>query len=82
MFYGLGVVRPHASWFARAAAAFAVCAVVETSQLYHAPWLDALRATLPGHLILGSGFDPRDLLSYFLGIIAVVGLERALFRRS
>jgi hypothetical protein len=32
--------------------------------------LDNLRATLPDHLILGSGFDPRDFLSYFLGVAA------------
>lgn len=54
---------------------------METRQLYHAPALDALRRTTAGHLVLGSGFDPRDLLAYTLGVVAAVLLERALHRR-
>ena len=34
------------------------------SQLYHTPTLDAIRATQAGQLVLGSGFDPRDLAAY------------------
>jgi hypothetical protein len=32
---------------------------------------------LPGHLILGSGFDARDFLSYALGAVAAALLECA-----
>jgi Protein of unknown function (DUF2809)/Peptidase family S58 len=46
----------------RAGAAIAFCFAVEFSQLYHAPALDAIRRTTAGHLVLGSGFDPRDQL--------------------
>lgn len=41
---------------------------VEVLQLYHAPGIDAVRATLPGRLVLGSSFNPPDLLAYFVGI--------------
>ncbi len=77
IFYWLSVLLPRARWATRTAAALAICFGVETSQLYHRPWLDALRATPLGHLVLGSGFDPRDFLSYFLGVAAAAGLERA-----
>ena len=63
-----GALAPRARLLVRSAAAYAVCAVVEVSQLYHAPTLDAIRATQAGHLVLGSGFDPRDLAAYALGV--------------
>jgi hypothetical protein len=50
---------------------------VEVSQLWHAPALDAIRATDIGHLVLGSGFDLRDLLAYLLGVAAPTALEVA-----
>ena len=39
------------------------------------------RRTRIGHLVLGSGFDRRDLLAYAAGVLATVLLERA-WRRS
>lgn len=54
-----------------ALAALATCYLVEFSQLYHAPGIDAIRATTPGHLVLGQGFLWHDLLAYALGIRAV-----------
>ena len=70
-----GALAPSARLGPRSAAAFVVCASVEVSQLYHAPWLDAARATALGRLVLGSGFDPRDLAAYALGVGAAVLLE-------
>lgn len=60
----------------RAAVALACCFIVEFSQMYHAPALDALRRTTVGHLVLGSGFDPRDLVAYTAGVLVVVLFER------
>ncbi len=48
-------------------AAFTVSVAVELSQLIDVPWLNALRRTLPGRLLLGSGFVAVDLLRYFAG---------------
>jgi glycopeptide antibiotics resistance protein len=42
--------------------------MVEVSQLYHADWIDKLRETYLGELILGSGFVWSDLLAYLCGI--------------
>lgn len=45
------------------------CFVIELSQLYHNSWIDAIRKTTLGGLILGYGFLYSDLASYLLGII-------------
>jgi hypothetical protein len=44
------------------------CAMVEFSQLYQVPWLNAVRHTTLGHLILGETFYWADLLSYLAGV--------------
>jgi len=54
----------------RALAALAVCFDVESSQQFHTPMLDAIRRTVPGHLVLGSGYDPRDFVAYAAGVFA------------
>jgi hypothetical protein len=46
---------------------------IEVSQLFHAEWLDKIRETLLGQIILGSSFVWGDLWAYAVGIgIAVV----------
>ena len=60
----------------RAAVALALCFAVEFGQLWRFPALDALRLTTAGHLVLGSGFDPRDFGAYAAGVLTAVLLER------
>lgn len=45
-----------------------ICFSVEISQLYHAPWIDSIRNTTFGALILGHVFLWTDLLAYTAGI--------------
>jgi hypothetical protein len=73
----VGAVAPGVSLRIRAATALALCVGVEVSQLFHTTVLDALRTTTAGELVLGSGFDPRDLAAYTLGVLAAALLERA-----
>lgn len=70
-----GALAPGARLAVRSMASYAVCAGVELSQLYHAPTVDAARATMVGHLVLGSGFDPRDLVAYGAGVALAALLE-------
>ena len=42
---------------------------IEFSQLYHAPWIDSLRATRLGGLVLGFSFVWSDLLCYSVGVL-------------
>ena len=52
------------------AAAFGFCVLVECSQLYQAPQVNALRHTLLGGLVLGYGFSWGDIAAYFAGASA------------
>ncbi|RAS82021.1 DUF2809 domain-containing protein [Priestia endophytica] len=45
------------------------CYGIEISQLYHAEWIDAVRSTTLGGLVLGYGFLFGDLVSYTVGIL-------------
>jgi hypothetical protein len=65
----------------RYAAAYVICALVELSQAYRTPTLDALRASAIGQLVLGSGFDPRDFVAYAVGIALAAMLEMTLLNR-
>jgi hypothetical protein len=78
----VGVVAPCIRLAVRGAMAYGVCVALELSQLYHAPWLDAVRATPLGHLVLGSGFDARDLAAYAGGVAMAALLEVLLARRG
>ena len=76
MAWWVGAAAPSLALVRRSAVAFGICVVVELSQLIHTPALDAIRRTLPGQLILGSGFDVRDLLAYAVGVCLAALLER------
>lgn len=72
----ISALVPRMALGARAALALAACFAVEVSQLYHTPALDAVRDTRLGHLVLGSGFDPRDFAAYALGVLGAAAAER------
>jgi hypothetical protein len=71
----VGALLPGRGMAQRALVALGICYTVEVSQLLHTPMLDRVRATTLGHLVLGSGFDPRDLAAYALGVLGAVALE-------
>jgi hypothetical protein len=72
----IGAIVPGTSLHTRVVVAIAICFAAEASQLYHTPTLDAVRGTTIGQLTLGSGFDPRDLIAYTLGVLLAALLER------
>lgn len=57
-------------WSEKKVAAFglAFCFIIEMSQLYHDEWIDMIRRTTLGGLVLGYGFLWSDLVAYSLGI--------------
>ncbi len=68
VFLALGFIFPKSPTLNLAVAAVAISFAVEFSQLYQAPWIVRIRHTLPGKLLLGSGFLASDLLCYVTGI--------------
>lgn len=75
VFFIVGWLFPRKSkvWVAIGALAFSYA--VEFSQIYHAPWIDAIRNTWIGGLVLGYGFLWSDILCYTAGIGAGLLLE-------
>jgi hypothetical protein len=55
-FLGIGLILPRASTWRVAELAISFSVLIEVSQLYHAPWIDSIRGTTIGGLILGFGF--------------------------
>ena len=51
------------------------CYAIEFSQLYQAPWINNVRHTLIGALVLGEVFGWGDMLSYTVGVAIGVGVE-------
>ena len=74
----ISAIAPRAQLLARGAVALAICVAVEFSQLVHTSSIDALRSSTIGHLVLGSGFNPRDLVAYALGVAAAALVERTI----
>ncbi len=55
---------------------------IEFSQFYHAPWIDYLRGTRIGGLILGFGFKYSELICYSIGIAFGGVIDFVLIKKS
>ena len=75
VFLGLSLLLPQRPAPVRAAAALAFCFMIEFTQLHRRPWLDEVRATTLGSLVLGQGFLASDLLCYTVGVGIAVSLD-------
>lgn len=71
---------------ARVAISLVLAFSVELSQIYHAPWIDSIRQTTLGGLVLGFEFLWSDLVCYSVGIafgaVSDWGLQRILTPRE
>ena len=79
VFFAVAFVRPAISPRRLAVVALTISWLVEFSQIYQAPWIDAIRANFMGHLFLGSAFDAWDLCAYAAGVSAGFVLDISLF---
>ena len=77
VFLGLGLLRPRDSTGRIAALAMLGSILVEVSQLYKAPWIEAIRRTTLGGLALGFDFVWSDLACYAVGVGLGLLIERA-----
>ena len=78
--FGLLLVKMRTLFIGLAALVFSYA--IEFSQLYHAPWIDAIRHTRLGGLVLGFGFLWSDLLCYAIGIALGVLLEMVFLKQK
>jgi hypothetical protein len=80
-FLGIGLLLPRASTGLVALLALTVSLLVEISQLYKAPWIDSIRRTTPGGLVLGFDFVWSDLACYTVGVGLGILIELAASHR-
>jgi len=69
VYFFLRFIFPKKSMITSSIIAFAFSVLIEISQFYHAAWIDDIRKTIVGGLILGFGFMWSDLICYLAGII-------------
>jgi hypothetical protein len=81
MYVTLLFVWPRLSIAQAAGGALAISFLVEFSQLYRAPWIDAVRDHWLGALFLGRGFLASDLVCYSGGVLLAAGADGLLARR-
>ena len=77
VYCGISFCVPNAKILTRAAMTLAFAYAIEISQLYHAPWIDSIRETTLGGLVLGFHFVWVDLLRYAVGVLFSVAVETA-----
>ena len=75
----IGFLLPSQSTASAAIMALAFAFFIEVSQLYQAPWINAIRQTLLGGLVLGYGFLWSDLLCYTVGVAIGALIEHVAF---
>ncbi|AJH74685.1 DUF2809 domain-containing protein [Bacillus tropicus] len=68
IFIGFGFLFPKIEMKKLAFISLMFCYGIEVSQLYHAEWIDSIRATTLGGLVLGYGFLWSDLVAYTIGV--------------
>jgi hypothetical protein len=82
LFLALGLIVPRATTPRLGALSLALALLVELSQLYHAPWIDSVRQTKLGGLVLGFGFLWSDLACYSVGVGLGVVIEQVIARQA
>ncbi|KAB2459893.1 DUF2809 domain-containing protein [Bacillus sp. CH126_4D] len=68
IFTGFGFLFPKIETKRVAFISLLFCYGIEVSQLYHAEWIDSIRATTLGGLVLGYGFLWSDIVVYTIGV--------------
>ena len=74
----VSVLGPRLSRISIAIITLFISFAVEFSQLLRYPWLDSVRGTTLGHLVLGSTFNALDLAAYAVGALAAFCVDSML----
>jgi hypothetical protein len=77
VFWGLALLKPDGRAPVLGGWALGIAFADEFTQLYRAPWIDAVRDTRLGALALGQGFLWSDLWCYTAGVVLAIGIDWA-----
>jgi hypothetical protein len=81
VYFGFRVLLINRSLFVSACISLIFSFLIELSQLYQADWINVVRSTLLGSLVLGRGFLAVDLIRYFVGISISFFIDSMIERR-
>ncbi|MGM0883366.1 MAG: DUF2809 domain-containing protein [Bacillota bacterium] len=76
IYFGVRAVWSNRSFIWAGLISVLFCFGIEFSQLYQADWINAIRSTIIGSLILGRGFLTVDLVRYSGGILLSLLIDR------
>ncbi|MCC3381787.1 DUF2809 domain-containing protein [Paenibacillus farraposensis] len=76
IYFGLRLLWPDRQLSVALWGGLLFCFAVEFSQLYQSPWINHIRATTLGGLVLGKGFLTVDLIRYTVGIAVSWSLDQ------
>ena len=82
VYCALALLRPGAPPRILFTLALTISFSVELSQLWRAAWLEDLRRTLSGRLLLGAGWEWADLLRYTVGAALAWSVDCRVLRSS
>ncbi len=75
LYFFLALLRPNARPRSLLLATLLLSFLVELSQLLSWEWLNAIRSTTPGRLVLGQGWQLEDLPRYLVGGLLAATLD-------
>ena len=75
VFGAIGLVLPAAASWQVASVAYVITALLEFSELYREPWIDAIRGGALSALTLGPEFLVTDLTCYAVGVLLGMLIE-------
>ena len=78
VYWALALANPRARRINRGLLALGIAVAVEVSQLFHPTWLEDIRRTRLGGLLLGFGFLWSDLACYSVGIALALAADHLL----
>jgi hypothetical protein len=70
VFMVIRIIAPRWAIWKSAVLTLTISYLVETSQLYHAPWIDAIRSYRLGVILLGNCFVWSDIVCYTVGVLS------------
>lgn len=76
IYWIIGFLFPKASALKVSLISIVSCYAIELSQLYQADWINEIRRTRLGGLVLGYGFLWSDIISYTAGVAVGLALDR------
>ncbi|MFF2093734.1 DUF2809 domain-containing protein [Paenibacillus sp. NPDC058174] len=82
IYFGFRMLWPTMKLTGSMVLAVVFCFGIEFSQLYQAEWIQSIRGTTLGALVLGKGFLAVDLVRYSAGILISLAIDSILLARN